>query len=71
VRKKNERHRRPESSHSKTKRVPQVRNHKSAIKIEQELDAIVNSFASDLEPEILYHYTTWHGAEGILTSRQV
>jgi len=31
----------------------------------------VNSFASDREPEILYHYTALHGAEGILTSRQV
>jgi hypothetical protein len=71
VRKKNERHRRSEHSPSKTKRVPQVRSHKSVIKIEQELDALVNSFASDREPEILYHYTTWHGAEGILTNRQV
>ena len=40
-------------------------------KFEQDLDAIVNSFASDREPEVLYHYTTWDGAEGILKSRQV
>jgi hypothetical protein len=71
VRKKDERHRRPESSYLKIKRVPQVKNHKSVIKLDQELDAIVNSFASDREPEVLYHYTTWSGAEGILTSRQV
>ena len=71
MRKKSERRRRPESSHSKTKRVPQVRNHESVIKIEQELDALVNSFASDRPPEVLYHYTTWGGAEGILASRKV
>jgi hypothetical protein len=71
VRKKNERHRRPERSHSKSKRVPQVRSHKSVIKIEQDLDATVNRFASDREPEVLYHYTTWGGTEGILMSRKV
>lgn len=38
---------------------------------DRELDLLVQNLFHEPTPDILYHYTKWDGAEGILTSKQI
>jgi len=58
---KSRKHHRPKTRH-RTRRNP--------LALDRMLDGIVHEAFKVGTPEILYHYTSWSGAEGILKSRQ-
>ena len=40
------------------------------LAIERKLDSIVQRMLATAIPPILYHYTSWVGAEGIISSQE-
>ena len=56
----------------KASRLKRLRRHfqTDLSRLDCQLDQVTDSLSSRNVPEVLYHYTTWAGAQGILTTRE-
>src|SRR5262245_5237555 len=59
----------PKSRRRLRGKYPRQRQQPNPLRLDRMFDVVVQDAFKVPPPEVLYHYTTWKGAEGILTSQ--